>query len=202
MDLKRFACRMMVPTIGALALWGAAPAVAVETPQWYEFVEGGKSPITSNKEIKWTNGKITLNYNLQGIIDEVSCKDTGSGVVKPKGAGEITKWTISSCVTERGSCSSPGLVAERLPWTTELSYVSGKIVNLIKGTRPEFRLQCGGKPFFDECPLVKYPTMTNVEKGVSESFPGGELSCLNGGMAYVEGFRTLELTNGHVLSVK
>jgi hypothetical protein len=199
-NLIRVACCALAPVIGALALWGTTAVAAAETPSWYESVEGG-TRIKTNKEMKWTNGKLELSDNKFGTSAKIACSDAGSGVVEPTGAGEITKWTISSCHSiER--CESPTVVAEHLPWTTQLTYVGTSIVNTFKGS-PELRWFCGGVAA-SECPIVKFPTLSNLEKGVNELFTNEPFTCLfsNTGSSRIEGARTLELTNGKVLSVK
>jgi hypothetical protein len=199
-DLRRLVIRLMVPALGALALWGAAPALATEMPKWFE----GEGGISVAKEVKWTNGKLRFDDNNFGSQTEVECGDTGSGTAGASGIGEITKWTISGCTAFRGCPAPMVLTAEHLPWKTELAYVTGGIADRFIGKTgtPEIRLECSGGGGRDECAVTKFPTLTNLEKGgVSAKFNLSESFTCSIEHANLEGARTLELTNGHKLSV-
>jgi hypothetical protein len=197
-DLKRLVIRAMIPALGVLALWGAAPALATETPKWTE-PEGA---IKVAKEVKWTNGKIRFTDNNFGTQTEVECSDSGSGTAGANGTGTIVKWTISSCKSLRGCALPVTLTAEHLPWSTELAYVTGGIADrVITPGNPELRLECNGGAGRDECLFNKFPTLSNVEKGVNAILNRSESFNCAVESDKLEGERTLELANGHKLSV-
>ncbi len=192
----RMACRMMAPIVGALALWGAAPAAATEQPMWLR----NGVPITGNSEIK-SKGTITLTDTIPivGTIT-VKCVDTGRGFAQSQGKGEVTTWTMSECTSMH--CAGATLEAVGLPWHTELATVEGAVRNVIT-VGGGYKLKCTGSGIVDECPKVPNQIMTNAESGVTATFPKEKFTCTigKGAAGELAGSQAIELVTGAILHV-
>lgn len=163
----RLARRMMIPFIGALVLAGAVPALASAETKW---LIGGVQ-VFETKSITFS-GSVTMSYQGRGFRVEEQCQDTGKGTVAPKGAGEITSWTVTGC-TNVSNCGEGGsIVAQHLPWHTQLSTVEGSILNTAtetgKNGQPDFTLKCISESLPENVACqVPNSIMQNVEAGVT-----------------------------------
>ena len=146
--MTKFARRMMVPVVGALALCGAAPALATTTI-WK--VNG--NPVLSSQPVV-AKGWVELEMT-KGVRNDIRCEDTEKGSVSSKGAGEITSFTITSC-QNKSECPSPSTIEVlHLPWQTELATVEGKVLDKLVETKgfagPVVRLNCTIQEQPEEC---------------------------------------------------
>jgi hypothetical protein len=197
----------IVTAISALVLWGAVPAAANASTVW----QWAGEPITTTKPVKW-QGTFKLQIDPPGLgYSAVKCEDTGTGTVGPAGVGEVKTWTFSSCHGEEG-CKFSGATIEAmgLPWTTELTYSEGKILNVthvplkVKGG---FKLKCESSVYKinSECPTVPNATMSNSAPGVLAEIWQELNPCSESGLTgtLIASSQKIELTEGqgHPLTV-
>jgi hypothetical protein len=191
--VAKYARRVAPALVGALALWCAAPAVAST-----EWTRNGVAITAAKKVLR--SGTIDVLDRPSGLFFELTCQDTGKGVVKPGTGGEITELSFSKCqkVTGPPSCEAGvAIEALHLPWTTELAFEEGAVrehyQNSGKGT-PELVLKC--EEFkklvgVDWCVIHAYTKMTNTEAGVNAvlpaAWPNHAIACTNSVGAQFEG---------------
>ena len=163
---------------------------------------------------KWKGKmKVTDASTEVGSI-AVECEDTAEGPVGPGATGEVTKWTVSSCVgiapCESGSTIEP----LHLPWHTEL-VTSGGVTRETRTSAgkgaPGFKIKCKifGIIDPDECTgaALKTTGTSNGALGVNFNFNSTEkLHCSvekSGETAgSFDGPQTIEATSGGRLEVK
>ena len=206
--LARVARRAAVPAVGALALWGVAPAVASASSGGWQLNGVGLSEViaTSSKgNVKVTDTKFPLIGTMA-----VECEDTVEGTAGAGGVGSVTKWTTSKCAA-LGGCeksSTAVMTPLNLPWHTELAVVEGSIRELLvsggKGT-PGYKIECksAGVKIEDSCSATLSTTTTNTTGGVTATFNSGEkLACTDGGAGSgsLEGSQSITATGGGKLS--
>ncbi len=202
--------RMMVPVVGALALWGAAPAVASTQAGWHL---SGK-PLTESIATGW-KGKLKLTDAKVPFVGSVTveCEDAAEGSSGAGGVGAVTAWTTSKCAAVKG-CEKTGAVVVKplnLPWHTELVTVEGTVRDVLvsggKGT-PGYEVECkvtGSLPLQDECTGTLSTTTTNTESGVTAAFNASEkLNCTLGGSGSgsLEGSQSILAGGGGKLSAE
>jgi hypothetical protein len=194
----RLGRRAMVPLVGALALWVAIPAVASAETVW---VVGGVPVTESTKSIKFS-GTTRMTFEAPGAQFVEKCKDTGTGTVSPKGAGEVTSWTMTNCENIQNCGTGGSIEARGLPWHTQLSTVESTVFNSITGS-PKIELKCpnalNGR-IAEECGPVPSSIMTNTKTGVSAVVSSEKMGCLTY-KARLESNQTLETLTGGVLQV-
>lgn len=196
--------RTMLPVLGALALWGAAPAIAQANVGWR--LNG--SPLTGSIA---TSYKGTMKLSDPGLFSlGAECEDATEGSSTFGGVGEITQWTASKCVSiDVCEKSTSTIEPLNLPWHSELVSVGGSIhvvlVSSGKGT-PRLKLKCKvyGSFVEDKCTGNLEMATTNVESGLSATFDGGKLKCeeSEGYNGSLEGSQKITASAGGKLSAE
>lgn len=198
----RTACLILLPVIAVLALCGTSFA-ATETATW---VKNGIEMSEKTEAATW-KGSVRLNLYLdEGINYYIRCDDTVTGTVKPKGAGEMTKWTFSYCVKIGGTeqCLKPMLEVGHIPWATTLTVLGGIIDNQLP-SNSTISLKCGGNTV-ETCYHLPKEILENGASGVKASYNESKekLECTSGRLeeSSLEGSQEITLVSGGVLSVK
>ena len=113
--------RTMLPGSRALALWGAAPAIAQANVGWR--LNG--SPLTGSIA---TSYKGTMKLSDPGLFSlGAECEDATEGSSTFGGVGEITQWTASKCVSiDVCEKSTSTIEPLNLPWHSELVLVEAR----------------------------------------------------------------------------
>jgi hypothetical protein len=195
--MTKFVRRMMVPIVGALVLCSGASALA-STTVWK--VNG--SPVLSSHAV---SAKGSIELEMTGSVrNDIKCEDTQKGSVSAKGAGEITSFTITSCVN-KSECPAPSTIEVlHLPWHTELTTVEGNVIDQLVGTKgfagPVVRLNCTIQEQPEECLMPSF-TLTNTSPSVAAKFEGKLVTCAFNKDPYMTSKQTITLVEGGVLSV-
>jgi hypothetical protein len=206
--LARPIARVLVPAIGALALWGLAPAVANAQDGWRlnGTQLGGPLGTSWSGKVKVTDAK-----TVAGALS-LECEDTVEGSSGMAGFGEVTKLTASKCgaakVCESGASNT--IEPLNLPWYSELVTVEGTIRDVVRSSgngTPGLAVHCKvvGVKMVDECSGTLSLNTKNTESGVSATFNAGEkLNCTDSepGAGSVEGGQSLTATGGGKLSAE
>lgn len=207
--LARPIARVLVPAIGALALWGLAPAVASAQDGWRLNGTQLGGPLATS----WSGKvKVVDSKTIAGVLS-LECEDTVEGSSGIAGFGEVTKLTASKCgaakVCESGASNT--IEPLNLPWYSTLTTVEGTIRDVISGSgkgAPGLAVHCKvlGVKTVDECSGTLSLNTKNTESGVSATFNAGEkLNCTDGevaGSGSVEGSQSLTATGGGKLSAE
>jgi hypothetical protein len=168
--------------------------------------------LTKATEVTW-KGKIQLTAH--GVEATVECEDAGTGSAGPGLIGEVTKWTASKCryiktgpyCEEKNSTQAPSLVAEALPWKSELGTAEGVTHDVLfagNGARPRITLRCfvlGVRSWVAVCTGNVLGATTNTSIGVTdELLATEELECESHvnkpGPATLEGAQSIEAVGG------
>jgi hypothetical protein len=208
MRTPRLLRRGITLILGALALCGAAPAIASAHVGW----QLNALPVTGSVATTWKgNLKISDSKTVIGTA-AVECETTAEGTAGVVSVGKVTAWTASKCTAVTG-CEKSGaasITPVNLPWSTELATVEGKVRELAvsggKGT-PGFIIKCraAGVGLVDECLGTISTTTTNVTGGMSAAFNTGEkLKCSLGGAGSgtLEGSQSITASEGGTLSTE
>jgi hypothetical protein len=190
-----------------LALSCAAPTLAgaYSGPVW----RVGTVPVTVSKQIEWREG--TFNWLDESPFGQIEnkCATSGTGFVSPEGKGEITKWTLSGCVSIKGCESELALEAVHLPWRTQLIYVEGLVRDKFESSgagTPGFKYSCKllGTKWKNETVSIPAQSVTNLAGKVEENFVKEKVSCAEFGTKQCEitGREVPAVTSGGELSVK
>ena len=173
---------------------------------------------------EWKQGGLAISTSVatvwKGVIKfrptagrMVECNDSGEGSVAPSGMGTEMTWTTSGCVTREGQCGSPAVVAEDLPWNTELAAWTKVLHDVMtedgKGV-PGYSVKCtifGIRAIYGCTATALNTAVSNAAGGVNATFDGESLKCrlvsshepFESGS--VEGTQLIEATKGGKLEV-
>lgn len=197
----------MVPMVGVLALLSAGPAFAGTSAAWR--LNG--VPLIESTPTTWKGTMKLTDTKAAGPVGG-ECQVTAEGTSGVAGAGEITKWTASSCAPLEDCQKNLAVEIEavNLPWHIELAKVEGAIhdslVSSGKGT-PGYKIKCKvlGSKVEDECTGTLRATATNTTEGVTSTFNAAEkLACTFGGAGsgVLEGSQKITPNNGGKLSAE
>ncbi len=160
----------------------ALSAGAATAHQWQKNGKalGSTTLVKATSELQFENPGGFPPYDFDG------CTIHEKGTVGLGGLGEITSVTgatgskVISCVTVQ-NCKTPITIeALNLPWKTELVTNEGVLQNHIKG-EAEWKIVCKEGSFqeSDYCLVLPRASLTNVAKGVDETY-SGTTGCLYG----------------------
>jgi hypothetical protein len=187
----------LLPVVGLLVLWGAAPALASGVARWR--LNG--VPITESAVVVKWKGTVKLTDTKAPVAGSVAaeCQESGEGTVGTLAAGTVTSLTLSSC-TNIKNCAGPRMEAVNLPWNVELAPVAGaaqmQLLNGGKGA-PGIKLRCA--LLTETCSGTPTASAANSPGGVSVTFNTSEkLNCTEGGTAsgLLEGSQSIEAASG------
>jgi hypothetical protein len=181
---------MMVPLVSALVLCSGSSALA-STTEWRR-----NGAALSHSYAVSVKGSIEMEMT-RSVRNDIKCEDTEKGSVSPKGAGEITSITITSCVN-KSSCPAPSTIEVRnLPWHTELATVEGKVLNEFVGSKgfsgPLVRLNCTEQEQPETCVLPS-STLTNSGSSVVAELESRLEACEFNGRPHITSTQTISLT--------
>ena len=153
-----------------------------------------------------TGAPLVLRELPSGL--EISCSLKTSGTLLAGGQGEITSITSPSgeaqvpCLLIQGGntgCTSAHLVAQGLPWGTEISTIEGepryRFVRSAKGGSPTWGITCGNG-LHEECENQASSGLKNNPTGAELLFESGGSairagSCTNGQSLFIDGIENL-----------
>jgi len=203
--MANFVRRTMVVLVGALALWVAVPAIASARPAIWRL--NGTS-LTESIPVEWS-GKVKLTDKPTAQVS-VECTEKAEGSLGVKGAGEMTKITLSEC-TGGEACAKAGatITAVDLPWHVELfGEEASPRLSLVSGGKgaPGLKMACKvlGVTNEDTCSgTLGTSTIPGGSGEVVASFISTDkLNCTIGGSnsGFLEGSQNIVATKGGKLS--
>jgi hypothetical protein len=149
---------LLLACMVALALSATAAATANASPVW----KFNGTELTGKETI--VGAAISSSLTIPGATTICShfLYNMKISNVSGKGTGEITELPLFECYTTNKVCTVENIEAEKIPWPTHLTTVSGKDYLIVEGIRVE--ITYGG----ELCALDK---TTEIVKGTA----GGEI---------------------------
>jgi hypothetical protein len=143
--VRRLRCLFAI----SMTFTGATSAAAAAAPEW--FVNGKPLPVGVVLPVT-TNGKLKMfleDHDFRETVSKIKCTVSDAEKIQNTQSGgidEITSWTFAGCTFKPSPCASgetPELVAEKLPWQSELRERTPITDNLLMSVS----VRCSGKVF-------------------------------------------------------
>jgi hypothetical protein len=183
---------------------GMAVANASAAPQWtlngVAITKAVPTTATGALTITDTNG-------FFGSAVGVVCTVTTTGTAGPGAADTTSTVTFTGCITEDGTCGSPSVTADHLPWKTELATINGVVRDRILSDgngAPGYKVECTifGSRIADTCTSErlqpKVVALNTSPVTLEFDAASGTLDCTLGGAeaGHVRGDETVKSSSG------
>lgn len=189
--------------VAVLALAAFVGVSSASAAQWLD--NGGAIGAAENTTATPNASGISLHHTVFGATVVITCTGgSGSGTVGPGAADKVNTINVGTCTTTSGTCTSPVVTPQNLPWTTSLVSTTEDDITAGTGGNPGWKIQCTSPNVTITClKATTATTVANVTGGVNDTFTqtGSSTTCSDFSPGFVTGTSLTSLNSGHTLSI-